>query len=250
MTHSRATALSVLIVLAFSTPALGQDIASMTGSGAFACQSPEVVRKLLQQRADGDVAGFAQTFTAALAIRECVKLRPKEQVTVTEKGETITQVLRSGSAQRYYTFTINLAEAPASTPVVSGPKGAVQFCKETDLVEPAQTKLTRADIRLPNFLILDDFGEIDNPASSYENKWALTIMTVKPLRIAPGARCAVIPAVISPLSQVRTVSPKDHRDLEITAVGTAIGEVTTNVNLPPSWDWTPNIHAQVAQEFK
>ena len=250
MTQWKVTAFAALMLLDLWTPAIAQDIATVTQSGAFACESPEVLGKLLRQRADGDVAGFATTFTAALAIRECVQLRAKERVTVKEKGETITQILRSESSKQYYTFTINLTNISPSTSTAARPRGAVELCKETDLVEPAQTKLTRADINLPNFLILDDFGVIDDPASSLENKWALTIMTVKPVRIPSGARCTVVPAVISPLSQVRSVAPKDHRDLEITALGTATGEVTTNVTLPPSWDWTTNIHDRVAQEFK
>jgi hypothetical protein len=136
--------------------------------------------------------------------------------------------------------------APAAA---SEPTGMVKFCREADLVESAQRKLDAAYIRLPAGLLLEDYGpEIDPDPLTH--RWPLTIITLKPIEMAPHIRCVVIPAIISPLSPVRSVAPADHRYLEIVGLATPDGREQSDPNLPPSWDWTPNIHSTVASEFK
>src|ERR1700704_4351699 len=97
------------------------------------------------------------------------------------------------------------------------PAGMIRLCREVDLIEPAQTNLDGAYIRLPTGLLLDDYGAQEDP-DPLEHRWPLTIITLKPVEIRPHVQCAVVPAIISPLSRVRSISPADHRYLEIVGV--------------------------------
>ncbi|MDE2162924.1 MAG: hypothetical protein KGJ53_07155 [Alphaproteobacteria bacterium] len=127
------------------------------------------------------------------------------------------------------------------------PQGTLKLCREADLVDDAQRRLDSAHIRLPTALFLDDFGRADDP--DFDHRWPLTIITLKPADMPPHVRCVIIPAIISPMSKVQSVAPSDHRVLEIDAVGTLDGKVDNDPDLPPSWDWTPNIHATVSTNF-
>lgn len=136
------------------------------------------------------------------------------------------------------------------TPALAAePAGTIKVCRETDLVEPAQTNLNEAYIRLPTGLQLDDYGAQEDP-DPLEHRWPLTIITLKPLEMRPHVQCVVVPAIISPLSRVRSVSLKDHRDLEIVGVGTPDGKMISDPDLPPSWDWTSSLHITVEREFR
>ena len=127
-------------------------------------------------------------------------------------------------------------------------QGTLKLCREAGLVDDAQRKLDAAYIRLPTGLFLDDFGRIGDP--DLDHRWPLTLITLKPAEMLPHVRCVIVPAEISPLSRVQSVAPNDHRDLEIDAVGTLDGKQDDDPDLPPSWDWTTNIHATVNSLFR
>jgi hypothetical protein len=82
-------------------------------------------------------------------------------------------------------FTIDGAAACA---LAADPSGAIRFCRETDLVEPAQTELNRTHLRLPSGLMLDDYGQQDDP-DLWEHRWPLTIITLKPVDMPPHVKC-------------------------------------------------------------
>jgi hypothetical protein len=127
------------------------------------------------------------------------------------------------------------------------PTGTVKLCRETDLVEPAQTSLNAAYIRLPTGLLLDDYGALKDP-SPLEHRWPLTIITLKPVEMRPHVQCVTVPAIISPLSRVRSVSPADHRYLEI--VGVTKGDGNDDPTAPALAGWFNSVHATVAREFR
>lgn len=128
------------------------------------------------------------------------------------------------------------------------PTGSIRLCREVDLVEPAQTNLNKAYIRLPAAVLLGDFGGRDDPLA--EHRWDLEIILLKPVEMRPGVRCVTVPGIISPLSSVRSVSPKDNRDLEIEGIAKPDGNLNADIDLPESWDWTTSIHGTVEQEFR
>lgn len=131
---------------------------------------------------------------------------------------------------------------------IAAPHGSVRLCRDTELVEPAQRQFDNTDIRLPTNLLLDDFGTVDNPDCCGTRKWPLTIITQKPTELPPHMRCVTVPAIISPLSCVRSVAPSDNRDLEI--VGVTSGDGNDDPNAPPLPGGFEQIHATIAKEFK
>ena len=127
------------------------------------------------------------------------------------------------------------------------PTGTVKLCRETDLSdEQAQTSLNAAYIRLPPGLLLDDYGTQED--QSLLDRWPLTIITLKPVEMRPHVQCVTVPAIISPLSRVRSVSPADHRYLEI--VGVTKGDGNDDPTAPPLPDVFNSVHAAVAREFR
>ena len=111
------------------------------------------------------------------------------------------------------------------------PTGMVRLCRETDLLEPTRTNLASAFIRLPTGLLLQDYGQEDD-SDPLAHKWPMTIITLKPAEMRPHVRCAVVPAVLSPLSRVRSVAPADHRYLEIVGLVTPDGREETDPDFP------------------
>jgi hypothetical protein len=126
------------------------------------------------------------------------------------------------------------------------PTGTVKLCRETDLDDEHQTSLNATYIRLPPGLLLDDYGTQEDP--SVLDRWPLTIITLKPSEMRPHVQCVTVPAVISPLSRVRSVSPADHRYLEI--VGVTKGDGNDDPTAPPLPDVFNSVHAAVAREFR
>ncbi|MFI5022626.1 MAG: hypothetical protein ACHQRJ_13355 [Alphaproteobacteria bacterium] len=220
--------------------AMAQETKSVINSGAFGCESPEVLGKLLEQRKEGDVAGFASNFAAALTIGECVQFRHGEQVTVISEYEAIARVHRGKAGQSYYTFTINLGEPPSSAGVAEdGPRGVIRICKQPDMMNSDY----RTPVTVPARMLFWDFGPVPGNASE---KWKLELVTLKPATLGPGVTCAIAPAAISRNSEVRAVAPSDNRYFE------PVEMEDENAPLPnvfPASD-TPPLFAVVIKAFE
>jgi hypothetical protein len=129
------------------------------------------------------------------------------------------------------TLGILLIAAPSRAEQV----GAVRICRQTDLPEPAQSRIDNMHVRLPALLWLQDWGIIGDPASA-DHHWPLSIVTLRPVELPPSVKCATVPARISPDSRVKTVSPRDRRYLEIEGIAKPDGR----------FDRDPDEHASEA----
>ena len=120
----------------------------------------------------------------------------------------------------------------------------VRLCRDTNLVGPAQRELNQADIHLPAAVVLGDFGR---PGESIGD---LEIILQTPVVMGPGVGCVVVAGTISPLSEVRSVSPQDGRKLEIEGIAKPDGNLNVDIDLPKSWIWATDIHGTVERQFK
>jgi hypothetical protein len=126
------------------------------------------------------------------------------------------------------------------------PTGTVKLCRQTDLYDEHGISLNTTYIRLPPGLLLDDYGTQED--QGLIDRWPLTIITLKPVEMRPHVQCVTVPAIISPLSRVRSVSPADHRYLEI--VGVTKGDGNDDPTAPPLPDVFTGVHAAIAREFR
>lgn len=139
--------------------------------------------------------------------------------------------------------------ALGALPALGASVNGLQVCRKEGFVQPAQGKITGEAIRLPALIGFDDWGREGDPNFS-DHRWSLTVVTLKPIELAPGQRCAIVPARITPSSKVRSVSESDHRHFEVDGLMKPNGKPDDDAKLPDGWDAVQDLDVEIVGKLR